>query len=215
MGRFPNWLDFFGHIADHLVARFRPRRVLDVGCAMGILVESLVDRGVDAYGLDISEYAIGESRPDIRHRLQVCDVLSEPPAAAAGYDLVVSIEVAEHLPPERAEQFIRFLCSQAPCVVFSSTPSDFEEPTHQNVQPTSYWVDLFRRQRFRRVAPARFITPWALVFCAEGASCPSAGWLELRYKRHILRSRGAVEFLRSLRCLWPLRRAIARMRSRA
>ena len=33
-------------------------RVLDVGCAKGFLVKDFLDLGIDAYGLDISEYAL-------------------------------------------------------------------------------------------------------------------------------------------------------------
>src|SRR5262249_36252556 len=64
--RIPAWLNFFGSVADHVVKDIGPRTVLDVGCAKGFLVEALRDRGVDAYGLDVSEYAIGQPRDDIR-----------------------------------------------------------------------------------------------------------------------------------------------------
>ena len=39
----PHWLRFFGMIADEIVSRLHPRRVLDVGCAKGFLVEALRD----------------------------------------------------------------------------------------------------------------------------------------------------------------------------
>src|SRR5581483_11386497 len=60
------WLDFFGAVADTIVRTIHPRRVFDAGCAIGMLVESLRDRGVDAWGADISEYAISKARPDLR-----------------------------------------------------------------------------------------------------------------------------------------------------
>jgi 2-polyprenyl-3-methyl-5-hydroxy-6-metoxy-1,4-benzoquinol methylase len=57
------WLTFFGTIADRIVADISPRRVLDAGCAIGMLVEALRARGVDARGVDLSSFAI-ESVPD-------------------------------------------------------------------------------------------------------------------------------------------------------
>ena len=33
-------------------------RVLDIGCAKGFLVKDLVNLGMDAFGIDISEYAV-------------------------------------------------------------------------------------------------------------------------------------------------------------
>ena len=50
--RSPEWLEFFGRIADRIVADIGPRTVMDVGCAMGFLVEALRDRGVEAFGID-------------------------------------------------------------------------------------------------------------------------------------------------------------------
>ena len=62
----PHYVEFFRRVADWLVGNVRPRTALDVGCAKGFLVEALRDRGVEAWGVDMSEYAIGEVREDIR-----------------------------------------------------------------------------------------------------------------------------------------------------
>ena len=61
-----HWVEFFGMIADRIVCDLHPKTVLDAGCAMGYLVAALRDRGVEAYGIDISEYAISRAREDIR-----------------------------------------------------------------------------------------------------------------------------------------------------
>ncbi len=39
------------------------KKVLEIGCAKGFVVEDLREMGVDAYGLDISTYAIREAAP--------------------------------------------------------------------------------------------------------------------------------------------------------
>src|SRR5512142_694252 len=95
----PHWLHFFGRIADEIVAQLSPRRVLDAGCAKGFLVEALRDRGVAAFGFDISDYAIGEVRDDIRPYCWVADIAE---SVSEHYDLITCIEVLEHLPEERA-----------------------------------------------------------------------------------------------------------------
>jgi 2-polyprenyl-3-methyl-5-hydroxy-6-metoxy-1,4-benzoquinol methylase len=46
------WLKFFDEVADGLIRDLHPVSVLDAGCAMGFLVESLRKRGVDASGID-------------------------------------------------------------------------------------------------------------------------------------------------------------------
>jgi hypothetical protein len=55
-----HWLRFFGTVGDRIVSSLAPSTALDVGCAFGFLVEALRDRGVDATGTDISEYAISQ-----------------------------------------------------------------------------------------------------------------------------------------------------------
>ena len=64
--RDPEWLRFFDEVAEWIVRTIGPRTVLDAGCAMGFLVEALRRRGVEAYGVDISEYAIARVVPEIR-----------------------------------------------------------------------------------------------------------------------------------------------------
>ena len=60
-----HWLAFFGAIADRIVSDIDPRRMLDAGCALGLLVETLRARGVDAEGVDVSTYAISRAHEDV------------------------------------------------------------------------------------------------------------------------------------------------------
>jgi len=157
------WLNFFTGIAGRLIDDIAPTTVLDAGCAMGFLVEKLRERGVKAFGVDISEYAIQNVHPDIRDYCWVGSVLEVFPQR---YDLIVSIEVLEHLPPEEAQLAISNLCAHSDDIIFSSTPLDYTEPTHLNVQPPEHWAKLFARQGFYRDMDfeASFITPWAARF---------------------------------------------------
>jgi SAM-dependent methyltransferase len=157
------WLRFFGNVADRIVQTIGPRSVLDAGCALGLLVESLRDRGVEAYGVDISEYAIGKVRSDIQPHCWRGSITDPLPRR---YDLIVSIEVLEHLPRPAAEAALANLCQFTDDFLFSSSPIDHRETTHFNVQPPEYWADLFLRQGFVRDVDcdASFITSWATRF---------------------------------------------------
>ncbi len=52
------WLTFFDQIAKRIIEQFEPKTVLDAGCAWGFLVEAFRNRRVEAFGVDISDYAI-------------------------------------------------------------------------------------------------------------------------------------------------------------
>src|ERR1041384_2858442 len=60
------WTAFFAGIAESIVARIAAGRILDAGCAWGFLAEARRARGVDAFGFDISSYAIARVAPAAR-----------------------------------------------------------------------------------------------------------------------------------------------------
>ncbi len=167
------WLDFFKTIAERIVAQIKPGRVLDVGCAKGFLVEALRDRGVEAFGIDISEYAIGEVREDIRPH---CRVASAVEPLAGRYELITCIEVLEHLSEAEARQAIAHMCASAGDILFSSTPDDLAEPTHVNVRPCSWWVERFAERGFELDAAfdAGFIAAHAMRFRAGAGTAVDA-----------------------------------------
>jgi glycosyltransferase involved in cell wall biosynthesis len=157
------WVELFAAIAGSIVDSLHPRTVLDVGCASGMLVEALRDRDVDAWGVDISEWAIEQVPPALR---PFCTVGSITDELQGQYELITCSEVLEHLPPALAESSVANLCRHADAVLFSSTPSHFDEPTHLNVEPGSYWAQLFFRQGFVRDVDydAAFLAPHAVLF---------------------------------------------------
>jgi hypothetical protein len=158
-----HWLGFFGEIADRIVRDLHPASFLDAGCAMGFLVETMHKRGVDAWGVDISEYAISQVDDSVADRCRVAS-LAEP--LDRRYDLVACIEVVEHIPPEEADKVIANLCASTDRLLLSTTPSDFGEATHLNVQPPEAWAAALAREGFIRDLERDFsyITPWAALY---------------------------------------------------
>ena len=71
--------DFLKNIAGRIYEDRKPESVLDVGCAMGYLVEALRDLGVEAYGVDVSEYAISKVREDLKPFCKATSALEELP----------------------------------------------------------------------------------------------------------------------------------------
>jgi hypothetical protein len=157
------WFLFFESIAEKIVSDIQPESVLDAGCAWGFLVEKLRERRINAFGIDISPFAIEKVHPEIS---QYCTVGSIVEPFSQMYDLIVCIEVLEHMPKGDAERAVKNICDHTSDVLFSSTPFDYKEATHINVQPPEFWAELFARYGFVRDVDfdATFITPWAVRF---------------------------------------------------
>ncbi|MDR1073500.1 MAG: methyltransferase domain-containing protein, partial [Treponema sp.] len=161
------WLPFFSMIADNIIKDFNPVSVLDAGCALGYLVEALRDRGVDAYGFDISEFAISHVREDVKPYCFVNSITEKiPEIYPRKYDVVVSIEVLEHLSPQDGAMAIKNLCRYSDTIIFTSTPDDITDRTHVNVQLQEYWCREFSANSFFRntLLSLIYICPWAMLF---------------------------------------------------
>ncbi|MBO6520055.1 MAG: class I SAM-dependent methyltransferase [Rhodospirillales bacterium] len=68
-------------VASDIIAHFGLKpgaRVLDIGCAKGFLVKDLLSQGMDAYGLDISNYALMNCEPEVVGRLHLGSAVSLP-----------------------------------------------------------------------------------------------------------------------------------------
>lgn len=126
------------------------RRVVDVGCgegwwtrAFGKIVGPLggCALGVDYDVEDGDEPGVGFRHVDLRAPFSIEDGLGP-------FDVAVSLEVAEHLPPERAEGFVADLCALAPLVVFSAAIPGQGGTGHLNEQPPGYWAELFDRHGY-------------------------------------------------------------------
>jgi glycosyltransferase involved in cell wall biosynthesis len=162
----PAWQGFFGEIARQIVLQLNPRTAFDAGCALGMLVEALRDQGVEASGVDISEYAITQVRADLRAYCRVGSITDE---LDREYDLITCIEILEHLNPDEADRAVANFARHTRTVLLSSTPDDYREPTHINVQPSDYWVGLFARYGFVRDLDfdAYFVSQHAMLLRRE------------------------------------------------
>lgn len=80
--------------------------VLDVGCSKGYFVKALRLLGIEAYGTDISKYAIEHADSDVR---EFCRLVTEkmPTPFDRKFDWIITKDVLEHMPESALEDFFK------------------------------------------------------------------------------------------------------------
>jgi hypothetical protein len=124
---------------------FKPKSVIDFGCGTGAWLHQFYMSGVDEIlGLDGS---------DDGHQLipndsfQLID-LSDYYVPHHKYDLAISLEVAEHLPEESADVFVKNVARSADNIFWSAAVPGQRGLDHINEQWPSYWIPKFKELGF-------------------------------------------------------------------
>lgn len=128
----------------------QPSSVLDVGCGLGTWVKACVELGVsDALGVD-GNYVNQDQLHCDRERFTPGDV-AKPFTLNRSFDLVMSLEVAEHIPEERAEYYLDNITSHGDVVLFGAAVPHFGGKHHVNEQWQSYWVNKFDMRGYKAI----------------------------------------------------------------
>ncbi|HYH79683.1 MAG TPA: methyltransferase domain-containing protein [Longimicrobium sp.] len=131
-------------------------RYLDAGCATGLLVRALRERGKEAWGVDGSPWAIEHADDLARPWLVRADVAEYQPERAC--DVVTAFNLLAHLTEAQA---LAFLARVRPCVgtaIVATIPTvepgralpGNRDPSHVTRQTREWWAALFRRAGWRQ-----------------------------------------------------------------
>ncbi|WP_420238730.1 class I SAM-dependent methyltransferase [Telmatobacter bradus] len=138
-----------GEILAFLDQTLHPQSVVDVGCGIGTWLSVWADLGVDRL-LGIDGQYVQPADLLIPSAQFLPMNLEEPDTSLqTRFDLVESLEVAEHLAEDKAAGFVEFLCLLGPVVLFSAAIPHQGGVHHVNEQWPEYWAELFARQGYR------------------------------------------------------------------
>ena len=153
-----------------------PTSVADVGCGPGVWLVEAERLGIrDSLGID--GYTPTESLRFDPERFLLHD-LTAPLRLERGFDLVICLEVAEHVDPDADGVLIESLARLAPAVLFSAAVPSQSGQHHVNERWPAHWVELFARHELVPVDAIRpqiwsdaTIPCWyrqnALLFCTR------------------------------------------------
>lgn len=144
-------------VAPFVRQHLSPKSVLDIGCGYGEWLKAMqVD---DWFGVDIAAL---EQPGFLRHDL------TTPLDLGRTFDLVISLETAEHLPESAADTYVENIVVHAwRAVLFSAAVPGQEGLNHVNCQPHEYWHEKFEAHGFETTDPIRpliagnhYVSPW-------------------------------------------------------
>lgn len=131
-----------------------PKSVIDVGCGLGSWLSVFMEYGIeDVLGLD--GFWVNKDMLIIpKEKFMHCN-LENPAKIDRQFDLVVCLEVAEHIRPEYASRFIKSLVDLGPVVLFSAAIPFQIGKHHVNEQWPEYWVEHFAKYGYSVIDPIR------------------------------------------------------------
>lgn len=132
------------------------KKGLEIGAGIGAVSTLLQKKGLTMTATDISNEMVTAGKKlknGVEYKL--LDILSLP-AKKETYDVIVGIEVLEHLEDlDVALSSIKKLLKPGGFFI-GTTPYPYEknmsDPTHVNVHKPDYWVDLFKKHGFTDVS---------------------------------------------------------------
>lgn len=121
--------------------------ILDVGCGTGTWLRAAEEVGVgELWGLDgisIDQLAFTARGANFETR-----DFTKPFDLGRTFDIIICLEVAEHLPEIAADVLIESICRHGSLVFFSAACPWQSGERHLNCQWPSYWQRLFNRHGF-------------------------------------------------------------------
>lgn len=122
---------------------FRPKKILDIGCMNGYIMDSFIDLGYDVCGLEPSDLYKLSKYPERIFNIPLHEIKDKK------FDFVFCSEVMEHIPEELVLPSLQALRDVLDGVAFFTISDDKDvDPTHITIHDRAWWVDRFSEAGF-------------------------------------------------------------------
>lgn len=145
----------FAHTVLAIVREYvQPRSVLDVGCGAGTWLRAAQEAGIgDCRGIE--GRWLDPTLLQVDRGLVSLHDLEEPFELGRRFDLLLCLELAEHLPARSADLLIACLVRHGDVILFSAAVPHQGGHHHVNEQLPDYWAAKFAEHGFRIVDAIR------------------------------------------------------------
>ena len=133
-------------VVPELLKLFSPESVLDVGCGIGTWLHEFASAGIGVFGIDGDFVDREQLKEFISPDFFMPIDLQFPFNLNRKFDLVLSLEVAEHLPESSAIGFVNSLCQHSDVIIFSAAIPGQGGQNHLNEKWPDYWIKLFEKE---------------------------------------------------------------------
>ena len=133
-------------VLNIIISELKPKSVLDVGCGTGMSLGFFLQNGIDAIGIENSDFAIKNSSVKnyiVKHNLNKTYVSERM------YDLVWCFEVIEHIHPKFEASFLQTLVNHSNNIILSAARPGQGGHGHFNEQEAEYWISRFNKLGFK------------------------------------------------------------------
>lgn len=137
-------------VIPYLISKFQPKSILDVGCGIGTWISVAIKNNIpDSIGID-GEYIDKTMLKIPINNFKAID-LENNFDLKRSFDIVLCLEVAEHLKPEVANSFVNNLTRHSEIILFSAAIPNQGGQNHLNEQWLDYWVKKFESLNFTHI----------------------------------------------------------------